>query len=191
MARGMRFAFLGLCSVISIQSCTCHEEPPLETSSKIGERGGFNAALPTRKRDARKDDDALARMRLTPEIPPTLPPTAPPTQGTVELPDNFPSDVPVFKDAEPVAVQNVAHNGHTVLFHVDAEPKEVFSFYKEKMGKVGWNSEQEYTTKSQSFLSFKKGNTITNVTIAKDAKTGKQVIAVMYYDEPDLPFPEF
>jgi hypothetical protein len=191
MARGMRFALLGLCSAISIQSCTCHDEPPLETSAKIESREGFNAALPTRKREPRKDDDVLARMRLTPEIPPTLPPTAPPTPGAVALPDDFPADVPVFKDAEPVAVQNVAHNGHTVLFHVDAEPKEVFSFYKEKMSKAGWNTAQEYTTKAQSFLSFQQGKTITNVTIAKDAKTGKQVIAVMYYDEPELPFPEF
>lgn len=191
MARGMRFALLGLCGMFSLQSCTCHQDVP-ETSTRVEQRGGFNAALPTRKREPRQENDVLARTRLTPEVPPTLPPAADtPTPGTVALPDNFPADVPVFKDAEPVAVQNVAHDGRTVLFHVDAEPKEVFSFYKEKMAKVGWNTEQEYSTKGQSFLSFKKGSTITNVTIAKDPKTGKQVIAVMYYDEPELPFPEF
>jgi hypothetical protein len=163
-----------------------------EATTKIEQRGGFNAALPTRKREPHQENDVLARARLTPEVPPTLPKAVDtPTPGVVALPDNFPTDVPIFKDAEPVAVQKVAHDGHTVLFHVDAEAKEVFSFYKEKMNKVGWNTEQEYTNKGQSFLSFKKGSTITNVTIAKDAKTGKQVIAVMYYDEPELPFPEF
>ena len=179
MARGMRLALLGLCFVVSLQSCTCHQDPP-DTTSRIEQRSGFNAALPTRKREARSEDE-LARARLTPNLPPTLPPVADtPTPGVVTLPENFPSDVPIYGDAEPVAVQNVAHDGRTVLFHVDAEPKEVFTFYKEKMNKVGWNTEQEYATKSQSFLSFKKGSTITNVTVATDPKTGKQVIAVMY-----------
>jgi hypothetical protein len=175
--------------MVSFQSCTCHEDVPKPTT-KIESRGGFHATLPTRK--GRPENDVLARARLTPEIPPTLPQAAEtPTPGIVALPENFPADVPIFKDAEAVAVQKVAHDGRTVLFHVDAESKEVFSFYKQKMEKVGWNTEQTYETKGQSFLSFKKGSTITNVTIAKDPKTGKQVIAVMYYDEPDLPFPEF
>jgi hypothetical protein len=191
MARGKRIALLGLCSIVSFQSCTCHQDRP-DTTARIEQRSGFNATLPTRKREARPDDGDLARARLTPNLPPTLPPAGDtPTPGVVALPDTFPSDVPIFGDAEPVAVQNVAHDGRTVLFHVDAEPNEVFTFYKDKMNKVGWNTEQEYSTKAQSFLSFKKGNTITNVTVATDAKTGKQVIAVMYYDEPDLPFPEF
>jgi hypothetical protein len=29
------------------------------------------------------------------------------------------------------------------------------------------------------------------MTIAKDPRTGKQIVAMMYYDEEDLPFPEF
>jgi hypothetical protein len=32
---------------------------------------------------------------------------------------------------------------------------------------------------------------ITNLTISKDPKTGRQVVAIMYYEEEDLPFPEF
>jgi hypothetical protein len=134
-----------------------------------------------------------ARPVLTPESPPTLPPAAdtPTPGGVVELPDDFPEDVPVFEKAEPFAVQNVAQNGRTVLFHADAEPKVVFGFYKESMEKSGWDMTQDYQTKHQSFLSFKKGSTVTNVTIAKDAKTGKQVIALMYYEEPELSFPEF
>src|SRR5262245_51240756 len=137
MARGMRLALVVFCTMFTFQSCTCHQETA-DTATKTEPRGsGFNAALPTRKREPRPEDDVLARMRLTPNVPPTLPPTVPAaaTPGKVELPENFPADVPIFKDAEPVAVQNVAHDGRSVLFHVDAEPKEVFSFYKEKMEK--------------------------------------------------------
>lgn len=191
MARGMRFAVLMFLSLFAFQSCTCNQDVP-EPTNRVEQRGGFNAALPTRRRESRQENDVLARTRLTPEAAPPLPTAADaPTRGTVALPDNFPADVPVFENAEAVAVQNVAHDGHTVLFHVDAEPKAVFGFYKDKMDKNGWNMSQEYQTKGQSFLSFKKGSTVTNVTIAKDPKTGKQVIALMYYDEPELPFPEF
>ena len=55
----------------------------------------------------------------------------------------------------------------------------------------GWDVTQEYQNKEQSFLSFKKGKTITNMTIAKDPRTGKQIVAIMYYEEEDLPFKEF
>ena len=59
---------------------------------------------------------------------------------------------------------------------------------------IGGGTSQGRNTKAreQSFLSFKKGNTVTNMSVSKDPKTGKPKIAVvMYYDEEPLPFPEF
>ena len=51
----------------------------------------------------------------------------------------------------------------------------------------GWNVFQEYQHKNQSFVSFRKGKMINNMTVAKDPRTGKQIVAVMYYEEQPLP----
>ena len=190
MVRRLRPLLVMAIGALAFQSCTCHQEQS-ESEPVISKRSGFNAALPTRRREARHDSKALSMVRVTP-VAPTLPAAVEtPTAGVVELPEDFPSDVPVFEKAEAFAVQPTASNGRTVLFHVDAEPKEIFSFYKDNMQTQGWNMSQDYQTKDQSFLSFKKGKTITNVTIAKDPRSGRQIIALMYYQEQDLSFPEF
>ena len=167
-------------------SCTCNRElpPPPE---RVERQGGFAAALPT----PRRTTSQVLAARVTPIIP-TVPSTGEtPTPGAVGLPEDFPADVPVFRDAEAFAVQNLAGNARNVLFHANAEPKEIFAYYRDAMRDQGWNVAQEYQQKDQSFLSFRKGRTITNMTVAKDPRTGKQIIAIMYYEEEELPFPEF
>jgi hypothetical protein len=124
-------------------------------------------------------------------------PTALPTGGRqaaqedAVIPDDFPTDVPVFKGAEVFGVQNLAAGAKNVLFHTDGDVPEVFKFYKDSMSGDGWDVKQEYEQGSQSFLSFEKDNMITNMTVARDPQTGKQVIAVMYYKQQPLPFEEF
>ncbi len=171
---------------VAFGSCTCNRglPPPPERSER---RGGFAAALPT----PRQTTGQVLVARAT-AIVPTLPPTGEtPTPGATGLPEDFPADVPIFRDAEAFAVQNLAGKARNVLFRASAEPTEIFAYYRETMRNEGWNVTQEYQGKDQSFLSFRKGKMITNVTVAKDPRTGKQVIAVMYYEEEELPFPEF
>jgi hypothetical protein len=178
---------------LSFASCTCQRDLPEPPAAPAARKGGFGALAPTTRGLAQSGaEERVAQAAPTP-IPPTLPAAADesPTPATAELPENFPRDVPVFKDAEVFAVQDLAQSAKNVLFHVDAESPEVFSFYKDNMRSEGWNVAQEYTAKEQSFLSFRKGRMITNVTIVKDPNSGKRVVAVMYYEEEELPFPEF
>ena len=67
----------------------------------------------------------------------------------------------------------------------------MFDFYKDDMKHGGWKNEQETQNKDHSFLSFKKGDMVTNVIIGRDPKSGQQVVSVMYYREKPLPFKEF
>jgi hypothetical protein len=190
MVRGLRFLVVMAMGALAFQSCTCHRQEP-EPEPAVSQRSGFSAALPTRRRDVQRDLEPLRAARAT-AVPPTLPEAfETPTPGPVDLPDDFPTDVPLFEGAEAFAVQPMASDGRTVLFRIDAEAKEIFGFYRENMPTQGWSMSQEYQTKDQSFLSFKKGNMITNVTIAKDPRSDRQIIALMYYEEQELPFPEF
>jgi len=191
MANWLRGSLFVLGLGMSMGSCTCHRDLPEPT--QVEKRApGLQASLPTRKGPQRPDTDKMV-ARATPEKPqPTLPtPGGTPTAGVAELPTDFPEDIPLFKDSKPLAVQELAGNAHNVIFQVDAEAPEVFTYYKSNMKGEGWDVKQEYEQKGQSFLSFQKGDMITNMTIAKDPRTGKQLIAIMYYKEEPLPFPEF
>jgi hypothetical protein len=121
---------------------------------------------------------------------PTLPPAPTPAEKA-EIPDDFPQGVPVPEGAKVMAVQQLANNAHNVIFSAEGESPQIFTFYKDSMKGSGWNVTQEYQGKDQSFLSFKRGKTVTNMSVSRDPKTGKRIVAIMYYEEEDLPFPEF
>ena len=177
---------VALC-VLPFSSCTCSSStpPPAAVPTRMS---GFGGIKPNARQvpDVARED-VIAPQAVATKAPPTL--LATPLQS--KLPENFPSDVPVFAGAEVMAVQQMANKANNVVFGVDAERPQVFSFYKDTMKNSGWNATQEYQGKEQSFLSFKKDDVITNVSISTDPKTGKKVIAIMYYTEEPLPFPEF
>jgi hypothetical protein len=175
---------------LPFSSCTCGshtaEAPPKAATRPSGGFGSVTARRPP-------EPDAGGEGMITPRViethaPPSLVGT-PLAQS--KIPENFPQDVPLYAGAEVMAVQVLANKANNVIFGVDADAPQVFNFYKDTMKKSGWSSTQEYQGKEQSFLSFKKDKTITNVSVSTDPKTGKKVIAIMYYEEEPLPFAEF
>jgi hypothetical protein len=176
---------------MTISSCTCQRSVP-EPPEQFSRPKGFVASLPTPRRPRAEgpEDGKLAAQRLTPQA--TIPEAAlTPRYEAVDLPEDFPDEVPVFKDAEPFSVQELAAGARNVLFHVDAPQTEVFSFYRNTLSTNGWKVTQEFQAKEHAFLSFKKGDLVTNMTVSTDPRTGKQIIAIMYQTEEPLPFPEF
>ena len=175
---------------LTFSSCTCSsttpEAPPTPQARTPKSFGGM-------LRPTERGVPEVAKGVVTPAPVEARPaPTLPTAPMEAKLPEDFPSDVPVFEGAKVAGVQQLANNAHNVIFTVDsAEAPKVFSFYKDDMTNKGWKSTQEYQGGDQSFLSFQKDKMITNVSISKDPKTGKRVIAVMYYKEEPLPFPEF
>lgn len=193
MTRWFRIAAWIFLGSLAFSSCTCMScNNDIPAPPKVSERatGGFQAAL--KSRAPRKEEKVTRLAKVTP-IRPTVPEVdaTPPPRDDANLPEDFPADIPLFEDAETFAVQNLAQGAKNVLFYVDADAPKVFDFYKDSMDQEGWKTTQEYQQKYQSFLSFKKGKMVTNMTISKDPKTGRQVVAIMYYEEEDLPFPEF
>lgn len=190
MRRVTPFALIALC-VLPFSSCTCSSSTPEMPPAKPTRSSGFGGLKPT----MRSLPEAPERVEgvITPDAVETrVPPTVIGTPANeARIPDDFPSDIPVYAGANVMAAQVMANKATNVIFGVDAERPEVFNFYKNTMTGNGWKTTQQYEGNDQSFLTFEKDGVTTNVSITKDPKTGKKVIAVMYYKEEPLPFPEF
>ena len=173
---------------LTFSSCTCSSTTPEAPPPPQARPGGFGMLKPTE----RQAPD-IPRGVVTPkEVEAREAPTLPTAAVEAKLPDDFPTDIPVFDGAKVAAVQKLANNANNVIFTADdADAPKVFDFYKKDMEHEGWKTEQEFQGPENSFLSFKKDGMITNVSVTKDPKSGKRVIAVMYYKEEPLPFPEF
>jgi hypothetical protein len=174
-------------SLLPFSSCTCQNDAP-ESPPKVAARpGGFGAMITPRKAPE------VVEAQITPhEVTPQGARTVPPTPNQSAIPDNFPEGIPVPDGAKVMAVQTLANDARSVIFSTESDTPELFNLYKNTMQGSGWGKPtQSYEGKEQSFLSFKKGQTITNISVSKDPKTGKRIIAVMYYDEKPLPFAEF
>ena len=167
-------------------ACTCSQEAP--PPPKVAERpSGFGAIM-----TPRKAPEQVAEQVTPPAAKPapTLPPA--PTLSQSDVPDSFPAGIPIPDGSKVLGVQNLANEAKSVIFSADGDAPELFNLYKDSMKKSGWGEPtQQYQGKDQSFLSFKRGDTVTNVSVSKDPKTGQRIVAVMYYQEKPLPFPEF
>ena len=175
---------LGSCG--SCTSCSCgktvSEAPRLFPTPQ----SGFALRTPARTpKEVRRDLPQAPTLQAT-----AAPVSATPPQA-VGLPEDFPGDLPLFEGSEAFAVQKLAGDAKNVLFHVDAEASVVFQHYRDKMQGEGWKLTQEYDTPHQSFLSFKKGKQLAQMTISTDPRTSKRVVAIMYQEEQELPFDEF
>jgi hypothetical protein len=168
-------------------SCTCQKQvgaPPPLTERKAS--GGFPAAMPkaTPQGQAQQPEPTLPaeepqRAKLEPEV-------------AVELPEDFPADVPIFKDAKVARVFGLANNAQNVIFSTAAPVSDVTKFYRNQMEGSGWEITQQFQRGNHAFTTFRKGSLIANVTVAEDARNpGKQVIAIMYEEEQPLEFDEF
>lgn len=184
--RAIRYVILVFYGSVALSSCTCHKNVP-EPPVSVQPREGAFGALATPRAPKRPISEEMAKV----DVPEPSPAPELPTAAEVNIPEDFPADVPLFRDSKAFAVQELAGNARNVLFYADAETPEIFTHYRDGMQKEGWNLTQEYQSKYQSFLSFKKGNMVANMTISKDPRTGKQVVGIMYQEEEQLPFPEF
>jgi len=182
------FLAVAILASVPFSSCTCQRDLP-EAPSKVArsDRDAWSG-LPTARAPKRQERAELPKREETPAERPTVLPTQP---EKVELPEDFPSGVPIPDGAELFGVQQVGRGGKNVLFHTDEPIPQVFDFYKTSMRGEGWDVKQEFQQNFQSFLSFEKDKTVTNMTVVEDPATGKRIIAVMYYEQEELPFEEF
>ncbi len=92
-----------------------------------------------------------------------------------KVPDDFPSDVYLYKPASVEAAIQVP-NGHSVSLMTEKNVSQVSETYKKKMTGEGWSQQAAMDMGTQSVLIYEKNDRVTNITIVPDnGKTRIQV----------------
>lgn len=158
-----------------VSSCTCGSEAPPPPTPVPTHAPAVQApgTKPTATRPAAPSPTGAAAAAASPT-----------TAADLQLPSNFPKDITVMEGSTLAGVQKLGGGAQNVLFTTDVETNKAFDYYKDDLKQKGHEITQQYQTGEQSFLSFKKGNQVTNVVIAKDPRDPKKkIVAIMYYDE--------
>lgn len=174
-----------------ISSCTCSQqtEQVAKPAAPVDRHVGFDTGQNIQVGKAPNAPD----MPATPnQFPPTPQAENPDQNQVAEIPADFPSDVQLMQDAEVAGVHEMAQNARSVLLRTDQELPGMYSFYEKDLKAKGWTLEQNYQAKDQAFLGFRRGNTILNMTIAKDPNNPtKRLVNVMYQEDHKPDFDEF
>src|SRR5262249_53996201 len=88
---------------------------------------------------------------------------------SVGLPDEFPKDVPILKNA---TLNGTISQGDRMIvqLHTTASIREAENFYRAALKKEGWTVAEPSDSGDMTVVSAKKGNTLCSVTIAGDGK---------------------
>jgi predicted small lipoprotein YifL len=87
----------------------------------------------------------------------------------VALPEDFPKDMPVMKDAV-VKMSIDAGSNRIVMLSVANPVAEVLAFYQENLKTQGWKIDATTSTPESAILNASKAGGRAQVTIAKDGK---------------------
>ncbi|MDH3214021.1 MAG: hypothetical protein OEM05_16200, partial [Myxococcales bacterium] len=98
------------------------------------------------------------------------------TGERVELPKDFPKDVPVYPSAT-ILTSMTSPEGIMVASRSTADAAEVVAFYKKTLVGEGWTVEGEMNMGPQHIISFAKGDRQVTVTAASDE--GETQISLM------------
>jgi hypothetical protein len=168
-------------------SCTCHKEVSQPTAFQEPP-SGFHASGAKPTPQVRAQAPTVTPVKpFGPQVAAGPSPTPP-----AGVPDNWPKDMPIYKDATLGQVQNLANNAHNVIFSTSDQIPDVTRFYQEKMTSAGWKITEQLDRPNHAFYKFEKGQMVANLTVADDAQhPGKKIIAIMYEEQQPLPFDEF
>lgn len=98
--------------------------------------------------------------------------------GKVDLPADFPEDVPLYPGAALRMAQKLGHRDVTVILGTVDPASEVGAFYREGLGKKGWRFVGKADLDGEEFLRFEKEQSAVAVVIAPEA--GETVVSVAY-----------
>ncbi|MFH1078089.1 MAG: hypothetical protein V1745_02285 [Patescibacteria group bacterium] len=104
----------------------------------------------------------------------------------VKLPDDFPSDMPMYPGAKLTGVTLSRTDGISgwVTMTTADEIKKVVDWFAEEMKGKGWTTESSMTVNGSEYRSWKKDETTTlTVNLTKDADTGETSLIATYIGE--------
>jgi hypothetical protein len=95
----------------------------------------------------------------------------------VEIPDQFPTDVPLYPDAKVVAAMMTEGQGMLTLRTGD-DPDQVADFLRKQFEEEGWSFGSELDLMGQQMLAFEKGDRIGAVQISREESETTIVLTV-------------
>jgi len=104
------------------------------------------------------------------------------TVSTGKLPDNYPSDIPQYKDAKILASASTAQ-GTTVTFEIPDKLKAVADFYKDAMKKGGYDADKNndmMMTDKGGIMTYKKGGKDFTLTMGYDDARSVTSLVLVY-----------
>lgn len=93
----------------------------------------------------------------------------------VELPDDFPADVPIYPGARVQGTMLAEGNRMVTLATSDAAAK-VAAFYEERLGASGWEAAARMDMGGSRMLSFQKGERTATVQLFEEAESGTRIM---------------
>lgn len=82
-----------------------------------------------------------------------------------QLPSNFPDDVPVYANAEPLSSMASPQRGTVVNLRSTDPPADMFRWYRDRYEAAGWEIETAKEERSRSTLVARKGNRVSSVVL--------------------------
>ncbi len=99
----------------------------------------------------------------------------------IELPEEFPKDVPIFPGSTPMAFLFAPTEGIIVTFKSVEEQQEIFDYYQSTLTDDGWEILEEKTEEGR--ISFEAIKQSRKVTVVVAGKQGDSRISVIVTDE--------
>ena len=98
--------------------------------------------------------------------------------GEVEVPNDFPSDIPLYPASTPMASLDAGDHGRVLALTTSEAPEDVFEFYRTELPKQGWSIENEAAFGEQYVLGVAKETRTASVTIAVGGGQTRVAIAL-------------
>lgn len=104
---------------------------------------------------------------------------------SLELPSNFPSDIPTYSSAK-VTFKYTQNKDGSVIFSTSDNVTKVKSYYTSEMKKKGWTGKDTLDINDISYNTYTKGNYSTTISVGKQTDDeSKTSISITYtYTEP-------
>lgn len=99
----------------------------------------------------------------------------------IGLPENFPSDFPIYEDAvltDSWSVEGSGSQGLSVVWGANGKPEKIYEFYKLNLKSRDWNTNTVSEYEGSYTLSFEKADLNGFMGITKDTGAGKTIISV-------------
>lgn len=107
--------------------------------------------------------------------------------GTNEVPDSFPKDFPLYKNAKVTSSlagsQAGNSNGFWLTLSTPDTKDAVLAFYKTELAKNGWSIDSTFTANDMTTQSVKKGTMKGTVAVGKSSSDEETQIAIILGEE--------